>query len=264
MGTVLVTGASGPLGAALLRQLLERGVPARGMARGARPADLAVDWARADLLSGDGLDRALQGVGTVVHCASNPRSRQDDLLAVDQLLAALKKTGQARLLYVSIAGIDLAAAALPYYAIKLEVERRIAASDLPHAIVRVAQFHPFVALILSKLDLRLAVIAPSRIVLQPVSLEFAAERLAAHASSGAVGRLPDVHGPEPLDFRELATQWVRARGRRTPVLQLPLPVPPFSALARLLEANGEAGGQRWSDWLTSHSLSSNPYLQRGT
>lgn len=260
----LVTGASGPLGSALIRQLVSRGLPARGMARSAKPAELSAEWVRADLLSGEGLDAAVQGVGTVVHCASNPRSSQDDLAAVDQLIGALKKSRPARLVYVGIAGIDLAAVALPYYAMKLEVERRIVASGLPHAIVRATQFHPFVEFILSKLDVKLAVIAPRKIVLQPVSLEFVAERLADHAAGGELGRLPDVHGPEYLDFRELATQWLSARQRQTRVLNLPLPVPPFTALARLLEANGNAGGQRWSEWLATHAMSSNPYLQRGS
>lgn len=262
-GITLVTGASGPLGAMLIHQLNARGLPARGMARSAKPAGLHGDWARADLLSGEGLDAALRGAGTVVHCASNPQS-QDDLAAIDRLIAALKKNGQARLIYVGIAGIDLAATALPYYAIKLEVERRIVASGLPHAIVRATQFHPFVEFILSKLDVKLAVIAPRNIVLQPVSLEFVAERLADHAAGNDSGRLPEVHGPEFLDFRELATQWLRARQRTPRILGLPLPVPPFTALARLLEVSGDAGGQPWSDWLTTHESSGNPYLRRSS
>jgi uncharacterized protein YbjT (DUF2867 family) len=258
----LVTGASGPLGASLIRRMHSQGLSVRGLARSAKPQSLHADWACADLLTGSGLDAALSDIATVVHCASNPMKPQEDLTAIGQLIAALKKNGQARLIYVGIAGIELAATALPYYGIKLEVERRIVDSGLPYAIVRATQFHPFVEFILSKLDLKFAVIAPTRIVLQPVSLEFVAEALATHANSDALGRLPDLHGPGYLDFRELATQWLAARGRHARVLSLPLPVPPFTGLARLQEAGGQAGGQSWSEWLRTHDSQENPYLHR--
>ncbi|MDP9139433.1 MAG: SDR family oxidoreductase [Pseudomonadota bacterium] len=260
--TTLVTGASGPLGSSLITRMVSQGQSVRGMARSVRPAHLHVDWVGADLLTGNGLEQALSGIATVVHCASNAMNPREDLTAIDQLIAALQKNGQTRLIYVGIAGIELAATALPYYGIKLEVERRIIASGLPYAIVRATQFHPFVEFILAKLDLKFAVIAPSRIVLQPVSPEFVAEILAGHANSDALGRLPDLHGPGYLDFRELATQWLAARGRRSRVMNLPLPVPPFSGLARLQEVNGQGGGQSWAEWLGTHDMQDNPYLQR--
>ncbi len=260
--TTLVTGGSGPLGSSLIKRMVAQGQPVRGTARSAKPAHLHADWARADLLTGSGLEQALSGMATVVHCASNAMNPREDLTAIDQLIAALQKNSQTRLIYVGIAGIELAATALPYYGIKLEVERRIIASGLPYAIVRATQFHPFVEFILAKLDMKFAVIAPSRIVLQPVSLEFVVETLSTHANSDAQGRLPDLHGHEYLDFRELATQWLAARGRRSRVLNLPLPVPPFTGLARLQEVSGQGGGESWSDWLASHTMQTNPYLHR--
>lgn len=256
----LVTGASAPLGSTLIGRLASHGQAPRGMARGEKPARLQADWARADLLSGAGLDEALRGIDTVVHCASNAQRPAEDLAAIDQLLAALRRQGKARLIYVGIAGIELAAAALPYYAAKLEVERRIATSGLPHAIVRATQFHPFVEFILSRLDLRLAVLAPRGVVLQPVSLDFVAETLAVHAGRDALGRLPDLHGPQPLSFDELAGAWIAARGRHAPVLKLPLPVPPFTGLARLQEVSGQCGGVSWREWL-SDAGARNPYLR---
>lgn len=258
--TTLVTGASGPLGAALVRHLLSSGRPVRGMARGGRPAQLDVDWARADLLSGEGLAAALRGVGTVVHCASNARRPDEDLGAIDQLLAALHQHGPARLIYIGIAGIELAAANLPYYGIKLEVERRIAASGLPHAIVRATQFHPFVEFILSKLDLKFAVIVPRGVVLQPVSLEHVASRLADHSQTTVLGRLPDIHGPQPLSFRELAESWLLANQRRPRILAAPMPMPPFNGLARLQEVSGDGGGASWVEWLATRGAQRNPYL----
>ncbi len=52
---ILVTGAGGLLGRAVVDALAQQGIPARATGRGTAPADLPTEWARADLLSGEGL-----------------------------------------------------------------------------------------------------------------------------------------------------------------------------------------------------------------
>ena len=71
MTGVLVTGATGFLGEHLCKELVERGHTVRGLARSrsAVLAELGVEHVRGDVLAGDELDRALDGVSAVFHLA---------------------------------------------------------------------------------------------------------------------------------------------------------------------------------------------------
>jgi nucleoside-diphosphate-sugar epimerase len=67
MGRVLVTGGTGGLGRELVGRLAAAGYAVRVMSRRSRPASLAaeIEWAQADLASGDGLRAAVDGVDTI-------------------------------------------------------------------------------------------------------------------------------------------------------------------------------------------------------
>ena len=69
---ILVTGATGFVGSHLLEKLRMRGQAVRCLVRpttNARRLPGGVETAAGDLASGDGLDRALEGVDTVIHVA---------------------------------------------------------------------------------------------------------------------------------------------------------------------------------------------------
>jgi nucleoside-diphosphate-sugar epimerase len=100
--TVLVTGASGTLGTAVLPRLVKDGHDVRPMSRRVRPG-----WVAADLLTGAGLTDAVRGVDAIVHLASSPtRTRATDVEGTRRLLAAAKTAGVRHVLFVSINGID--------------------------------------------------------------------------------------------------------------------------------------------------------------
>ncbi len=74
---ILVTGATGFIGAHLLQQLLSAGYTRiRGMRRSSSPMELVapfrdqVEWAEADLLDPFSLEEAMQGIQVVFHCAA--------------------------------------------------------------------------------------------------------------------------------------------------------------------------------------------------
>ncbi len=174
------------------------------------------------------------------------------MAALERLLDSMGRGGAIHLIYIGIAGIERAASRFPYYAAKLRCEQALAASSMPHTILRATQFHPFVSFLLRHLDARLALIAPRGVTLQPVDVAFVAARLVQHAGAAPAGRTPDVHGPQSLGMDDLARSWLRAQGRRTPVTGLPLPVQPFRAFAQLERVSGIHGGLPWRDWLAQN------------
>lgn len=72
-GIHVVIGASGSLGAAMVRALQARNLPVRGVSRSG-PADLddQQDWVRADAANADQIRGACEGASVVYHCANAP------------------------------------------------------------------------------------------------------------------------------------------------------------------------------------------------
>lgn len=58
--SILVTGASGFVGARLVRELVERGARVTGISRAERPAWPGLDWIRCDLTDAEAVDRAFE------------------------------------------------------------------------------------------------------------------------------------------------------------------------------------------------------------
>ena len=110
---ILVTGATGHIGNVLVRELLERGERVRVLVRpGGTPPALAgldVEIAAGDILDLDSLERAVQGVGMVYHLAArislvsrpDPETERVNLEGTQNVIAALRRSGAARLVYAS-------------------------------------------------------------------------------------------------------------------------------------------------------------------
>jgi len=246
VSTVLVTGGTGVLGRAVVARLTAAGHDARIMSRtGTVPGDLR---------TGDGLDAAVAGVDTVVHCASDPRdARRVDVDGTRRLVEAVRRAGDPHLIYISIVGVDRIPFA--YYQAKAEAEREIALSGLPWTTLRATQFHEFTADLLAQLTRLPIVPAPRGWRFQPVDVREVADRLVAMVDAGPAGRLPDLGGPDVLTVAELAHAYLTATGRRRPIVALPVPGR-FSASLRAganLSPDGRAAGQTFAAFLAERS-----------
>ncbi|GHI09182.1 nucleoside-diphosphate sugar epimerase [Streptomyces cellostaticus] len=212
MTTILVTGGTGTLGRLVTERLRADGHEVRVLSRHAQP--YAVDLRE----GGAGLDAALAGVATVVHCASSPRGGDEQ--AAQHLLAAARRAGVGHLAYISIVGVDRVP--FGYYRSKLAVERLIEQSGLGWTVLRATQFHDLLAMFFQGLSRPPVMLVPAGVPDQPVEVAEVAGRLAELAAGAPAGRVPDMGGPEVRSFDSLARAYLRATGRRRAVANVPL------------------------------------------
>jgi uncharacterized protein YbjT (DUF2867 family) len=210
--SVLVTGGTGTVGRIVVDHLTTAGKDVRILSRGRRPSQRAdVQHVVGDVRTGDGLDAAVDGVDTIVHC----------VYPTEHLVAAAKRAGSPHLVYVSIVGIDRVPFAL--YRMMLANERTIAESGLPWTVLRATQFHDLIALILRMLAKPPVMALPSGLRFQPVDVRDLGDRLARLALGEPIGRAPDFGGPQPRALDDLARSYLAIVGKRRPIVPIRLP-----------------------------------------
>ncbi|MEU5716716.1 NAD(P)H-binding protein [Streptomyces sp. NPDC020403] len=212
MSTILVTGGTGTLGRLVTERLRAQGHEVRVLSRHAQP--YAVDLRE----GGPVLEAAVEGVDTVVHCASGPRG--GDEKAAVRLIAAARRAGVGHLVYISIVGVDRVP--FGYYRSKFAVERMVEESGLGWTVLRATQFHDLVATVLRSLAKLPVLLLPAGVSDQPVEVSEVADRLAVLATGAPAGRVEDMGGPEVRTFPELAHAYLAATGRRRRVVSVPL------------------------------------------
>ncbi|WP_208092692.1 SDR family oxidoreductase [Blastococcus xanthinilyticus] len=210
---ILVTGATGTLGVPTVDRLAAAGHDVRALSRRSGPGLVT-----GDLLTGEGIDAAVNGVDTVVHLATGLRRK--DVVIARTLLDASRRAGVEHLLLISIVGIDHIP--LGYYRDKVEIERLVADSGVPHTILRATQFHTLVDQLFT-VQRRLPVLLAPSFRVQPIAPSEVADRLVELASSAPAGRVPDIGGPAVRPLPELAQVWATARGIRRRVVPARLP-----------------------------------------
>jgi uncharacterized protein YbjT (DUF2867 family) len=244
---VLVTGGTGVLGRRVVERLGSEGIRARVFSRSGKPCTI-----RGDLLTGEGLRPAVQGIDTIIHCASSPfrKAHQIDVEGTGRLLETAAEAGVSHLAYISIVGIDLATS-YPYYRIKLETERVVESSPVPHTILRATQFYDLVLMAMRFLDRLPVMVVPRGFLGQPIDAGEVAGRLVDLALSGPAERVPDIGGPEVKTLAEAARGYLRVKGSRRSIFEIPVPGKTARAFREgaLVCPDQAYGKVRWEDFL---------------
>ena len=247
MTQILITGAAGVLGRAVMNRFRQIGVASIGLRRPGRGAPDGGAWLEGDLQNPDSVARFMPAINVVVHCATKSGTKGADVIATSHLLSA--GSNLSHFVYVGIAGIEDAARTFGYYQDKLDCESLIANSGVPYTIVRATQFHELVDTILASSQRGPLQLLPV-MKLQPVDTLYVAERLVSHAQADPAQRVPDIHGPEILTARELFQ--TRQLARRTKLVAVQLPGIGMAGLfGRLRSVSGDEGGRTWAQWLAS-------------
>ena len=243
----LVTGGTGVLGRRVVERLSAAGVEARVLSRSGR-----LGTSRGDLSTGEGLGGAVRGVDTVIHCASSPfrESRRVDVEGTGRLLEVAAGAGVSHVVYVSIVGIDRVTS-YPYYRIKLETERVVEGSPVPHTILRATQFFDLVLMAVRALERLPVMPVPRGFLGQPIDAGEVAERLVELALSGPAGRARDVGGPEVRTLEDAVRAYLRVTGRRRRVMPVLIPGKTARAFREgALTCPDDACGEiRWEEFL---------------
>jgi len=215
-----------------------------------------------DVITGDGLAQALDGVDALIDAATGPspderEATQFFTTAAHNAQEYGAKAGVQRLVVVSIIGIDDYVGG--YGAAKKAHERAALAGPVPAAIVRAAQFHEFVET-LTQWSTRGDTAYLPAMRTQLVAARAVAEVLAELATGeGFVsGRITEVAGPREENLVEAATRLADS-GSGPRIVTAPKSDDPDVALMEnggmLPGPDAILAGPTFSEWLASLPLS---------
>ena len=222
---VLLTGATGLLGGALLDPLLSRGYVVRCLVRAGSPRASRLDPARVELVRGDAGDesallRALRGTDALLHLAG--------VEYAPQAVEAARWAGVERVVVVSSTSAHSAYESRS--GPKVRMERVISESGLGWTIVRPTMIYGSerdknVHRLLRFLDRSpvFPMFGPGTNLWQPVYHEDCAGGVyEALVRPAAVGKSYDLPGAEPLTYLDLVQTAAGALGKKPRVVELPL------------------------------------------
>lgn len=245
---LLLTGATGLVGSALLRRLVAGGTPVRALVRD--PRRLGAERVRVQIVLGDLADppsfrNALRGVRTVVHLAATIRDQPagsiEELngIATWRLVEAAERAGVERFVFFSALGAS-SHHRTRFMRAKALAEQAVREAGVAHTIfapsIVYAPGDPFLSLLGR---LALAPVVPisgrGRAEYQPIWAEdVAAAVIGGLERSDGAGTRHELAGPETLTHEQIVRLALRAIGRERPIVHVPTPV--VSRGLRALEA----------------------------
>ena len=247
MTRIAVAGATGRVGRHVVDVLNERGHDVVAISRSNG----------VDVITGDGLAAALEGVEVIIDVATGPSPEQGAATeffttATRNLQEAGEKTGVRKLVVVSIIGTDRAVGG--YGAAKLAHERAALAGPIPARILRAAQFHEFVEVLMGWGRQGDVVYLP-KMRTQIVAARTVAEALADLAlSTEPEGAQPaEIAGPREEYLPDLAALLAAKRGEEVKIEAVSNPADPDDALntngGLLPGPHATLAGPTFAEWL---------------
>jgi uncharacterized protein YbjT (DUF2867 family) len=258
---LLLTGATGRVGSALLRRLVADGNQVRCLVRD--PRRLGAQRVRVQIALGDLTDppsfrNALRGVSTVVHLAASirdqPRGSIEELngIATWRMVEAAERAGAERFVFFSVLDASTHHRAR-FFRAKALAEQAVAEASVRSIVfassIIYAPGDPWLTL-LERLALlpAMPVSGRGRAVYQPIWAEDVADCVlgSLEAADGAHHAHYELAGPETLSHNEIVHAVLRSLNRSRPLLHVPTPV--VSRSLRLLEAAwGERAFATWDE-----------------
>jgi uncharacterized protein YbjT (DUF2867 family) len=262
---LLLTGATGLVGSALLRRLIGEGTQVRCLVRD--PRRLGAQRVRVQIALGDLTDppsfrNAMRGVDTVVHLAASirdqPRGSIEELngIATWRMVRAAQRAGVERFVFFSVLGASTHHHAR-FFRAKALAEQAVGEADLQSIVfapsIVYAPGDPWLTL-LERMALLpvMPVSGRGRASYQPIWAEDVADCvIAALHAAGPGGKRNgterfELAGPQMLSHDEIVRLVLRSQNRNRPLLHVPTPI--VSRGLRLLQATlGQRAFATWDE-----------------
>jgi uncharacterized protein YbjT (DUF2867 family) len=262
ISSVLVTGGTGRLGSRVVPLLRDAGCKVRVLTRSSREDADGVEYRTGDLVTGTGIEAAVDGAEVIVHCAGSSKT-SDDQAQTTNLVRAASRFRPQHLVFISVVGADripvvsgIDRAMFGYFESKLASERAVADSGLPWTTLRATQFFELVEVI-GRAMARLPVVpVAAGVRFQPVDTGEVAARLVELALGAPAGLAADIAGPRIYEMAELIRGYLRVHRLRR--LLVPVRLPGKAAAAVRAGANlapdRAVGHRTWEEFLAGQVM----------
>ncbi len=253
--SILVTGGTGTLGRFVTPLLREAGASVRVLSRRTRDSTDGFEYVTGDLSTGVGIQAAVEGIDTVVHCAGGPKHDDDKARSLVNAMAVI---GGQHLVYISVVGAErvpvvsgIDRTMFGYFASKRAAELVVAESGLPWTTLRATQFHDLILMVARQMAKLPVMPTAAGFRFQPIDTGEVATRLVELAVGEPSGLVPDIAGPRVYEMKELLRSYLRAAQLRRPIVPVKLP----GGAARAVRAGANLAPDRsvgrltWEDFL---------------
>lgn len=235
---ILLTGATGTIGTALLRRLIADGKQVRCLVRDPRrlgPERVRVQIALGDLSNPASFRHALRGVDTVVHLAAAIRDQDTasieelNAVATMRLLRASERAGVKRFIFFSALGASLYSPSR-FFRAKALAGQAVLGSPFDTYVfapsIVYAPGDPWIRLLerMSWLP-AMPVSGTGKAIYQPIWADDTAAAIMAVLDGRGNGKAAiELAGPETLSHDQIIKTVLRSLGRRRRLLHIPLPL----------------------------------------
>jgi NADH dehydrogenase len=262
---ILLTGATGNVGSALLRRLVAENVPVRAFVRDPRhlgPERVRVQIALGDLSDASSFRHALRGVDTVIHLAAAIRDQgaaratieEVNALGTLRLVRAAERAGVKHFVFFSAIGASLHSQSR-FFRAKAQAEQAVEGSEMDTTIFTPSIIYspgdPWITLLGRLAMLPIVPVSGSgHAQYEPIwALDAAGAVLGLLAKNGN-GREPhrrlELAGPERLSYDQIVRTYLNVKDRRRRLVHVPLPLVRWG-LKAVEEIQGSLAFATWDE-----------------
>jgi uncharacterized protein YbjT (DUF2867 family) len=260
---ILVTGATGNVGSALLHRLVADGQPVRALVRDPRrlgPDRVRVQIALGDLSDATSFRHALRGVKTVIHLAAAIRDQERQGATIEEvnalgtlrLVRAAERAGVERFVFFSALGTSLHSQSR-FFRAKAQAERAVEESEMKTTIFTPSIIYspgdPWITLLGRLAVLPLVPISGSgRATYEPIWSQDAAAAVVCllEKNGSEPHRRVELAGPERLSYEDIVRTYLDVKHRRRRLVHVPLPLVRWG-LKAVEEVQGSLAFATWDE-----------------
>jgi uncharacterized protein YbjT (DUF2867 family) len=261
---ILLTGATGNVGSALLRRLVAENQPVRALVRDPRRLGderVRVQISLGDLSDASSFRNALRGVSTVIHLAAAIRDQERQGATIEEvnglgtlrLVRAAERAGVERFIFFSAIGASLHSHSR-FFRTKAQAEMAVEDSSMQTTTFAPSIIYspgdPWLTLLGRLAMLPVVPISGSgRAQYEPIWAQDAAGAvlgLLARDGSGGQHQRLELAGPQRLSYDDIVRTYLHVKHRRRRLIHVPLPVVRWG-LKAVEEVQGSLAFATWDE-----------------